>query len=302
MKGTVIGDVVGSHYEFESTKGLTLPLFVEGRSSFTDDTVLAIATAAKLMGMYETYAEAYKATFHKFKNMDSNGNGSVDMGYGDRFQTWAFSDSLEPYGSLGNGSAMRVSPIAYIATSKEELMQLAKESAEATHDTPEAIFAAQAVALAVYRSLEGVSAEDIQKEIAEDSIEVHGKRNLYTRDFSLSFLHRKYKFTALAYESVPHAISIGLSATSFEEALRYCLYIGGDTDTIASIAGAIAEARLGIPDDMEFLVDPLERHAPEYYKIMREFYYTHVVHRLPRAPKKLSKSRMLGYYISDMIG
>ncbi|MCM0149005.1 ADP-ribosylglycohydrolase family protein [Photobacterium galatheae] len=302
MKGTVIGDVIGSHYEIESTKGLSLPFFVEGKSHFTEGSLFAIATAAKLIGKFETYREAYRETELHIKYMNINGNTSTDIEGCENFLHGTSGRNQNLKGSLGNGAAMRVSPVAYVATSKDELFAMAKESSTATHDTPEAVFAAQAVALAIFRSLEGMRPDDIHQEIAADSVDVHGGGNLYSKDMNLASLHRHYQFTTLAYESVPYAIWIGLKANSFEEAIRYSLHIGGDTNAICSIAGAIAEARLGIPNQLQCLLTPLKENAPEYYEIMSKFCERYVKGRLPHRPKRLSESRMLGFYIADVLG
>ncbi|CAH7404441.1 conserved hypothetical protein [Vibrio chagasii] len=306
MLGAIIGDICGSHYEFlheKSDKGFTKPLFVSGRSSFTDDTVLTIATAAKLLGKFDNYRDAYLATYERFKNMDSNGGGSVDIGYGKKFHFWAESKGESGYSSLGNGAAMRVSPVAYFASSRDEVLAQAKESAEVTHNSDEAVTSAQLVALAIYLAINGESAEEIALQIAERSKVLLGdspESNPYLHNYCIHDLHREYRFSALASESVPHAIFIALQASSFEEAIRMGLYIGGDTDTICAIAGSIAEARFGIPDDMLKLLSPLKTFAPDYAEIANEFTNEFTLEVVPSKPVALTHSRLIRWRLVDI--
>lgn len=300
MLGAIIGDIAGAFHEFRSEKGYCLQPFVFGSSSFTDDSVLTVATAAKLLGKYDSFVEAYRSTYHQFKNLDSNGNGNIDMGYGDRFQRWANGSETKGYGSKGNGAAMRVSPIAYFARTKDEVISLAKESAEATHNTPEGVFSAQAVALAIYMSIQEESPEKIIKTIRGLSTETLGAKNPYLNVYDLHELNETYTFTALADKSVPQAITIGLSCKCFEEAIRMSLYIGGDTDTIASIACAIAEARFGIPPSNQAFGVPFKQHAGEYFEIAESFYNKFVEPVIADRPKtELTTWRYLAWWLTD---
>lgn len=292
MLGSIIGDISGSHFEFRAEKGYTLPLYVKNSSTFTDDTVLTLATIATLTGQYEGFCQAYRAYYHRYCSPFSNGSTTVDMGYGSLFTKWALSNSDSGYKSIGNGAAMRVAPIAYYCTNIFEGLRLAKESAEATHNTPEGIASAQIVTAAIFLSRLRIPTEEIASFCRQIASSHLGVKNPYAHSYNVHQLHKSYKFTALASKSVPQAVHIGLSATSFEDAIRKCLYIGGDTDTIASIAGAIAEARHNIPEVTKnsgtfhnaFL--QLSHLRKEDFNMLMKFYNEHVKNNLPSHTKR----------------
>lgn len=308
MLGSIIGDISGSHFEFQTQKGYTLPLYVKNSSSFTDDTALTIATIAKLTGQYSSFAEAYRSYYQLYSSPFSNGNTTIDMGYGALFTKWALSNSNSGYHSIGNGAAMRVSPIAYFATNIYDALRLAKESAEATHNTPEGIASAQSVTAAIFLTRLGIPPEQTAnfcKRIANAHL---GTKNPYSHTYDVHQLNRTYKFTALASKSVPQAIHIGLTSTSFEDAIRKSLYIGGDTDTIASIAGAIAEARHNIPDINEStgVFHPallqLNYLREEDLDMIMQFYNEHVKNNIPYSTtRKGEKLSYASWWLADKI-
>ena len=229
MLGAIAGDIIGSFYERAPIKTKMFPLF-SYRSTFTDDTVLTVATAYAINNEIG-YAEAYKQFARKYP----------DAGYGGSFLKWAMGSSDEPYNSWGNGAAMRVSPIGFMFNDIDEVLAEAKKSAEVTHDHPEGIKGAQAVALAIVLARNGESKEFIKQLITEQ----------FGYDFTrtLDEIRPAYSFEVSAQKSVPEAIICFLESTNFEDAIRNAVSLGGDADTMACIAGGIAEAFYGgVPD------------------------------------------------------
>jgi len=227
MLGAIIGDIVGSIYEFNNHRSKDFPLFSDG-CDFTDDTVLTVAVADCLMqnGNYGKYIKQYARAYPQVK-------GS----YGGRFAQWIHSDSMEPYNSWGNGSAMRVSAVGFAYDDLEMVMQEAKRSAEVTHNHPEGIKGAQATAVAIYMARKGQSKEQIKAAIA--------KSFRYDLDRTVDEIRPVYQFNESCQETVPEAIIAFLESTDFEDAIRNAVSLGGDTDTLTCITGGIAEAFYG---------------------------------------------------------
>jgi ADP-ribosylglycohydrolase len=225
MLGAIAGDVIGSVHEQARTKTKGFPLFTP-RSRFTDDTVLTVAVADCLLHGRD-YVDTLQDYFHAYPN----------AGYGGTFRLWASSRRREPYQSWGNGSAMRVSPVAYAATTLEEALAEAKRSAEVTHDHEQGIRGAQATAAAVFLARTGAGKEDIRRTIEE--------RFDYFLDETLDGLRPTYRFDVSCQGSVPPSIIAFLESTGYEDAVRNAISLGGDADTMACIAGAIAEAYYG---------------------------------------------------------
>lgn len=231
MLGAIVGDVIGSVHEKARTKTKQFPLFVPA-SRFTDDTVLTLAVADCLLHGRD-YVDAYHDYFHHYP----------DAGYGQTFWMWATERRRTPYQSWGNGSAMRVSPVAYAFDTLVEVLAEAKRSAEVTHDHEEGIRGAQAVAGAVFLARTGGSKEQIRKFIEE--------RFDYYLDETVDGLRPTYQFDASCQRSVPQSIVAFLESTDFEDAVRNAVSLGGDADTMACIAGAIAEPFYGgVPEHM----------------------------------------------------
>jgi len=220
--GAIAGDIIGSVYEFDNVKSASFNLFSD-ESDFTDDSVLTVATMYASMNK-KNYAEVYQkfGTYYPFR------------GYGGRFNKWLVSDDPKPYNSWGNGSAMRVSPIGWYGNSLDDVMAEAKKSAEVTHNHPEGIKGAQSTAAAVYMARTGKSKEEIKKFITGTF--------QYDLDRKIDDIKSNYKFDESCQGSVPEAIIAFLESADFENAIRLALSIGGDSDTIACIAGGIAEA------------------------------------------------------------
>ena len=224
MIGAIIGDIVGSVHEHARprTKTTDFPLFTAD-SRFTDDTVLTIATADALLSDGD-HARAYREW----------GNRYPDAGYGKAFKRWLRTPGAGPYGSFGNGSAMRVSPVAFVFESVEEVLREAERSAAVTHDHPEGIKGAQAAALAVFLARTGVSKPEIRTEIAG--------RFGYDLDRTIEEIRPGYEFDVTCQGSVPEALIAFLETEDLEAAIRAAISLGGDADTQAAIAGAAAGA------------------------------------------------------------
>jgi ADP-ribosylglycohydrolase len=251
MLGSIAGDIIGSVYERHSITIKRFPLFTNF-SHLTDDTVMTVATAYSLLNDIG-YAETYRRFGRDYPN----------RGYGGRFLKWVFHDDQGPYNSYGNGSAMRVGPIGFACSSMDEVLLEAKRSAEVTHNHPEGIKGAQAVALSVFMARTGVSKDIIRCEIAE--------RFGYNMNRTVDTIRPDYHFSVSCQGSVPEAIIAFLDSDSVEDAIRSAISLGGDADTQACIAGGIAEAYYGgVPDNIASEITA--RLPMEFLKIIEAFY------------------------------
>ena len=248
--GAISGDVIGSIYEFHPIKTKDFELFNE-RSTFTDDTVMTLAIANWLIND----KTSKRVLIDELKTF---GNRYINAGYGKMFNAWLRDDDPQPYGSWANGSAMRVSPCAWVADSLEEAQDLAYLSAAVTHNHPEGIKGALATCDAIYLARIGASKEEIK-----DHIEL---RYDYDLSRSLDEIRPYYSFDVSCAGSVPESIICFLEADDFEDTIRNCVSLGGDADTQAAIAGPIASAFWEVPDDIvdntlnrldDFLLDVL---------------------------------------------
>lgn len=234
MLGALIGDIAGSPYEWSNCKSKDFPL-LEPRCRMTDDSVMTAAVAsAVLMGDLENL-DAFRQNV--ITEMRRLGNQFPGLGYGPRFERWLKAEDPQPYHSLGNGSAMRVSPVAWAAESLSQCLALAKASAEVTHDHPDGIAGACCVAGAVYLARTGADKEAIRDHVTR----------YYPLNFTLDEIREAYQFDVSCAGSVPQAMEAFLEAADFEDAIRGAVSIGGDSDTIACMAGAVAAAFYGIP-------------------------------------------------------
>jgi len=225
MLGAIAGDVIGSPYEWRASHSTAFPLFAP-ESRFTDDTVLTVATAQAILTR-TSYADAY----HSF------GNRYPNAGYGGAFQAWLRQRGRKPYGSWGNGSAMRVSPVGLAGDSFDEVLAEAERSAAVTHDHPDGIRGAKAVAGAVFLARTGATKDTIRERI----IEVTG----YDLSRTVAEIRPTYSFDVSCQGSVPEAITAFLEADDVEQAIRNAISLGGDSDTQGAIAGGMAEAFWG---------------------------------------------------------
>lgn len=259
MLGAIIGDIVGSVYEWNNIKTKDFPLFRDD-CFFTDDTVMTIATADALLkgGQPDDFIDSYKKWGRRYP----------DAGYGSRFGRWIFSDDREPYNSWGNGSAMRVSPCAWLMDcgfcARTDMWpsngrERAKLSAKVTHSHPEGIKGALAVTDAIFMCRfyaggygddmgnpikERLNFEQYKMQIREHIEGEHG----YDLSKSLDEIRPTYRFNESCQDTVPQAITAFLESTDFEDAIRNAISLGGDSDTLAAITGSIAEAAYGVPD------------------------------------------------------
>jgi ADP-ribosylglycohydrolase len=222
MIGAIAGDIIGSVYERNPVKTENFPLFNK-HSRFTDDTVLTVACAYAILHRIG-YGEAIRTFARKYPR----------AGYGASFFRWMMKDGEGPYNSWGNGSAMRVSPVGFAFDSAERVFEEAKKSAEVTHNHPEGIKGAQSVALAVFMARNGKSKEEIRREIET--------RFSYDLSRTLAEIRPGYSFDVSCQGSVPEALIAFFESSSYEDAVRKGISLGGDSDTIGCIAGGIAQA------------------------------------------------------------
>ena len=256
MLGAIIGDIVGSVYEWNNIKTTEFPFFSE-KGFFTDDSVLTVATAKALLDGLD-YAETYQDFARRYPG----------RGYGDNFKKWIYLEHPQPYHSIGNGSAMRVSPVGFVFNSIEEVLAEAKRSADVTHNHPEGVKGAQATALGILLARQGKSQPQIRVEVAN--------RFDYNLDRTLDEIRPNYAFDETCPGSVPESIIAFLESTSYEDAIRKAISIGGDSDTVACITGGIAEAFYGgLPAD---ITEQAYRYLPdEFIEIIDRFYKIHVL-------------------------
>lgn len=259
MIGAIAGDIIGSVYEHRPIKTKDFPLF-HPRCRFTDDTVLTVAIAHAILS-----GVSYRESVRKF------GRTHPHAGYGGLFRRWLLSEDPQPYNSWGNGAAMRVSPIGLAFGSEREVLRQARHSAAITHNHPEGIKGAQATALAMFWGRTGRSKEEIREAIME--------RFGYDLTRTVDSIRPRYSFDVSCQGTVPEAIVCFLDGTSYEDAVRNAVSLGGDSDTLACITGGIAEAFYGpvaetirtrvqklLPPDLWTIADTFCRQYPQHKK------------------------------------
>ena len=254
MTGAIIGDIVGSRFEFDNHKSKDFT-FLTPECFFTDDTVMTLAVANAL-NEYQTVTdlEDFKNTL--IKSMHTIGVKYPYCGYGGRFYGWIMNKRTEPYNSFGNGSAMRVSAVSWYAKSLDEAEVLAKATAEVTHNHPEGVKGAVSVAGAIYLARTGHSMAEIKEYVSK----------FYKIDFTLDEIRPTYGFYETCQDSVPQAFEAYFESSDFEDAIRNAISIGGDSDTIAAISGSVAEAYYGISDELkETAVSYLDERLQKIY-------------------------------------
>ena len=271
MLGAIFGDIVGSHYEFDPTKNYDFRLAHED-SRPTDDTVMTIAVAKALMETYGEDDETIRRAVVKY--MRRFGRKYKDAGYGGRFYLWLDEYRPQPYNSFGNGSGMRVSPVGWIYQTLEDTLHYAKLTVEVTHNHVEGIKGAQAIAAAIYLARNGRSKDYIKDWLSNT---FH-----YDLDRTLDDIRPTYEFDVTCQGSVPEAIIAFLESDSYEDAIRKAVSLGGDADTQACMAGAIAEAFYGdvpeaykelalsrLPTDLWEVATAFERFVDEEERVYR---------------------------------
>lgn len=242
MYGAILGDIIGSPYEFDAgEKTKDFPLFSEN-SVWTDDTVLTIAVADAFLtaGLDASEEVLWKQLV---KSMRYYGKRFPKAGYGLRFWRWLHSWKPKPYNSFGNGSAMRVSSVAWLYHDLESVRRAARISAEVTHNHPEGIKGAEASAVAIFLARTGRSKDEVKTYITEE----FG----YDLSRTCDEIRPNYHHVQTCQETVPEAITAFLEGESFEDVIRTAVSLGGDCDTVAAIAGSIAEGFYGVPENLK---------------------------------------------------
>ncbi len=261
MLGAILGDIIGSSYEFdrgEMTKDFEL--FTD-YSTPTDDSVMTIALADALLSCNENDSDEdiQKVVIER---MQAWGNRYPYAGYGSRFIHWLSDRDPKPYGSYGNGSAMRVSSAGWLYDSLEKTRKMARLSAEVSHNHPEGIKGAECTAAVIYLARTNHSMDEIK-----DYVE---KEFAYDCSETLEQMRLRHRHVESCMDSLPKALRSFYDGTSYEDVVRNAVSLGGDTDTIGAIAGSMAEAYFGIPDD---LVDECLKRIPESFKVVINRYY-----------------------------
>ena len=252
MIGAIIGDIVGSRFEFNNHRSKDFELFTD-ECEVTDDSIMTIAVAKAIMetekrikpllnkrsNNYEYYALLETMTI---KYMQEIGRKYPHCGYGGMFGRWVFSDNPKPYNSFGNGAAMRISPVGFFDVTEYELRELSKIVTAVTHNHEEGIKGAEAVALSIFMAKRGATKEEIRNEINE---------NYYGLDFTIDEIRDTYRFNETGQRKASQATLAFLESCSFEATIRTAMSVGGDSDTSPAITGSIAEAYYGVPEEIE---------------------------------------------------
>ena len=242
MYGAILGDMIGSPYEFDQgNKSKDFPLFCR-HSHFTDDTVMTIAVAEALMDA-QGVTDMDRIRGSLIRAMRKWGKRYPHAGYGGRFGVWLFLGSDEPYNSFGNGSAMRVSSAAWLFEDLATVRKMARLSAEVTHNHPEGIKGAEATASAIFLARTGSSKEEIKAYIQENF--------QYDLSRTCEQIRPHYHHVESCQETVPEAITAFLEGGSFEDVIRTAVSLGGDCDTLTCIAGSVAEGFYGVPEALK---------------------------------------------------
>ena len=266
MMGAIIGDIVGSRFEFDNHKSKDFELF-DVNCEFTDDTAMTVAIAKAILTCIGERLPKYAQLY-----MRRIGQKYPYLSYGMSFMRWLFDPTPRPYNSFGNGAAMRVSPVAWAARDLKSCKRMSDAVTMVTHNHPEGMKGAAAVADAIYLA---------RRHMDKDQIRAHVEfYYCYDLSFTLDEIRDSYTFNETCQGTVPQAIVAFLESEDFEDAIRNAVSIGGDSDTIAAITGAIAEAYYGIPQE---LVDKARSYLPdEFLSIIDEFESIYPVERLDK--------------------
>lgn len=249
MLGAIIGDIVGSRFEFieEDNRGKNFILFTRGCRP-TDDTLMTVAVAKALFLCKGDYTSLADKTINCMRNI---AKAHPNTGWGEKFYHWLFEvDSSLPINSYGNGAGMRVSPVAWVAETEEELKKLAATVTAVTHNHPEGMKGGEAVALCVYLARTGADKATIRRR-ASQYYPILNDTSFTIKNLQASYGYDELGNWVTCQGSVPHAIEAFLESDGFEDAVRNAVSIGGDSDTIGAMAGSIAEAYYGIPYELE---------------------------------------------------
>jgi len=246
--GAIIGDIVGSRFEFNNHRNKNFELFTKD-CHVTDDSIMTLAVAKAIMeteriikpSLADNYENGYYSLLEEMsvRYMREIGRKYPDCGYGERFIQWVFCTNPEPYNSFGNGAAMRISPVGFIARTESEVRELSEIVTSVTHNHEEGLKGAEATALAIFMARNGCTKSEIRNKI---------NRSYYPLNFTIDGIRDSYQFNETCQDTVPQAIVAFLESSSFEDAIRTAISVGGDSDTLAAITGSIAEAYYGVPE------------------------------------------------------
>ena len=237
MLGAIIGDIVGSRFEWNNHRNKDFE-FLTYKCFPTDDSIMSLAIAQAILVSKKNYSDLSE---NAVECMQSVGRNYPDCGYGGNFYNWIFSDDPKPYNSYGSGAAMRVSAAGFAANSIEEAKKLSKLVTEVSHNHPEGLKGAEAIAVAIYMAKTGSNIFEIRDYV---------NKNYYSMNFTLDEIRDSYQFNETCQGTVPQALEAFFESTGFEDAIRNAISIGGDSDTVAAICGGVAEAYYGIPTDI----------------------------------------------------
>ena len=257
MIGAIVGDIAGSRFEWHNRKSKRFT-FLKGKAEsrhpccFTDDTVMTLAVADAILRWRESGVGSCDAlSAEAIRQMQTYGRRYPRAGYGGAFRHWLRDDNPQPYNSWGNGAAMRVSACGWAGRTLDEVKAMSCAVTEVTHNHPEGIRGAEATAVATFLARTGKSMDEIKEVVVHD---------YYPLDFTLDEIRPTYEFDVSCQGSVPQALEAFFESTSFEDAIRNAISIGGDSDTIGAICGAVAGAYYGVPADIrtkaESFLDP----------------------------------------------
>ena len=261
MLGAILGDIVGSPFEFDHNnyKHKDFPLLSEN-SHFTDDTVMTLAVALGLIAGQGDAQKTFAGVQHEMRNW---GRRYPHAGYGGMFRQWLRAEHPQPYGSFGNGSAMRVAAAGWLFDTLDKTLEMAKVTAEVTHNHPEGIKGAQATAAAIFLARTGHSKPEIKRYVEQ----TFG----YDLSRTCDEIRPGYRHVETCQQTVPEAIIAFLESTGFEDALRNAVSLGGDSDTLTCITGGIAEAFYGMPPELrEETLKRLPEEMQAAYELFRE--------------------------------
>ena len=237
MIGAIIGDIVGSRFEFNNHKSKDFSLF-SNECSYTDDSVMTLALGDAILRCNGDYSKLQSWAVSRMREL---GRRYYDAGYGARFYDWIFSSYPRPYNSCGNGAAMRISGVGFAARTLDECKEMSRTVTEVTHNHPDGIRGAEATATAIFMARQGALIPEIKKVFTE---------KYYPIPFTLDSIRPDYPWGALCSNTVPQAMEAFFESTSFEDAIRNAISLGGDSDTIGAITGGVAEAYYGVPDEL----------------------------------------------------
>ena len=264
--GAIVGDIAGSRFEWYNRKSKHFTLFKGKEDSwhpccFTDDTVMTVAVADAILKWKASSDESYEAlSAEAVRSLQAFGCQFPHAGYGGSFRRWLRDENPQPYNSWGNGAAMRVSACGWAGRTLDEVKAMSRAVTEVTHNHPEGIKGAEATAVATFLARTGKSMEEIKVVIVRD---------YYPLGFTLDEIRPTYKFDVSCQGSVPQALEAFFESTSFEDAIRNTISIGGDSDTIGAICGAVAGAYYGVPENIRAQAEAfLDNHL---LKVLRDF-------------------------------